>query len=112
MTSGTTWTLTEAAALGMAGESTVKFEGLVVFRFRGGEQGFNMGRVVAVRIVVEAPGVPALSSEPHAVSAIEPTRATLAIRPRRWIFTVFKPLHRGKSGAGVRARRHEGRQGG
>ena len=56
-----------------------------------------------------------LLSEPHAVSAREPTRATLARRPMRWIFTVFKPLHRnfrdGKSGAGVRARRTEGRQG-
>src|SRR5512133_3831200 len=36
-----------------------------------------------------------LLSEPHAVNATEPTRAMLANRPRRWIFTVFKPLHRG-----------------
>ena len=35
-----------------------------------------------------------LLSEPHAVSARLPTRATLARRPMRWIFTVFKPLQR------------------
>src|SRR5579885_164902 len=46
---------------------------------------------------------PALLSEPHAVRAREPTRATLANRPRRWIFTVFKPLHRGGIGAMTRA---------
>src|SRR6476661_9719604 len=38
---------------------------------------------------------PALLSEPHAARAIEPTRATPATWPRRWIFTVFKPLHGG-----------------
>src|SRR5690242_3408320 len=43
----------------------------------------------------EAPASePVLLSEPHADSAREPTMATLATRPRRWIFTVFKPLHR------------------
>ena len=44
-----------------------------------------------------------LLSEPHAVSAREPTRATLARRPRRWIFTVFKPLHRFRDGNQGRA---------
>src|SRR6478672_12961819 len=42
-----------------------------------------------------AASVPLLLSEPHAVRAMEPTTATLASRPRRWIFTVFKPLNKG-----------------
>jgi hypothetical protein len=45
----------------------------------------------------DEPPEPELGSEPQAVSAMEPTSATLASWPRRWIFTVFKPLNRGKS---------------
>src|SRR5690242_11909506 len=55
--------------------------------------------------------VSALLSEPQALSARDPTRATLASWPRRWIFTVFKPLHRGKPGAGGMPDDCEGREG-